>query len=278
MATVAGDFNLPGIDWDLLNTKPGGVTPSLSKQLIEITNDCGLEQVVREPTRINNILLNLCFTSNTTLVERSSVVPGIGDHDGIPIVITSCKPRIIKQIPRKIYMYHKADLQALKIDLLKWSDEFKLRNTSMSTVNEMFPEFQTVLESAMNCHIPTKIKYKRNQTPWINRRIKRMHKRTPRAFNSCKQRRDSASYEMFSKQRKITYTETRNAHRRYISSICSDSPKRFWSYIKSLQVDHIGIPTLNNNNKLESDSRLKAEILNSQFKSVFTHENVHLPQ
>ena len=35
-------------------------------------------------------------------------------------------------------MYHKADLQALKIDLIKWSDEFKLRDTSVSTVNEMF--------------------------------------------------------------------------------------------------------------------------------------------
>ena len=203
---LAGDFNLPDIDWDLLNTKPGGVTPGLSKQLIEIANDFGLEQVVREPTRINNIL-DLFFTSNPTLVERSSVVPGISHHDGIPIVITSCKPRIIKQIPCKIYLYHKADLQALKIDLIKLSDKFKLRNTSVSTVNEMFQEFQTVLESAMNCHIPTKIISKRNQTPWINRRIKRMHKRKQRAFNSYKQRRDSTSYEMFSKQRKITYIQ-----------------------------------------------------------------------
>ena len=105
---LAGDFNLPEIDWDLLNTKSGGVVPGLSKQLIDITNDFGLEQLVREPTRINNIL-DLLFTSNPTLVERSSVVPGINDHDGITIVIISCKPRIIKQIPRKIYMYHKAD-------------------------------------------------------------------------------------------------------------------------------------------------------------------------
>ena len=105
---LAGDFNLHDIDWDLLNTKSGGVVPGLSKQLIDITNDFGLEQLVREPTRINNIL-DLLFTSNPTLVERSSVVPGINDHDGIPIVIISCKPRIIKQIPRKIYMYHKAD-------------------------------------------------------------------------------------------------------------------------------------------------------------------------
>ena len=53
---LAGDFNLPDIDWDLPNTKPGVVAPGLSQQLIEIANDVGLEQVVREPTRINNIL------------------------------------------------------------------------------------------------------------------------------------------------------------------------------------------------------------------------------
>ena len=79
------------------NTKPGGVSPGLSKQIIDITNEFGLEQVVCEPTRINDIL-DLFFTSNPTLVERSSVVQGISDHDGIPIVIISCKPRIIKQI------------------------------------------------------------------------------------------------------------------------------------------------------------------------------------
>ena len=191
---LAGDFNLPDIDWDLPNTKPGVVAPGLSQQLIEIANDVGLEQVVREPTRINNIL-DLFFTSNPTLFERSSFVPGINYHDGIPMVIISCKPRIIKQISRNIYMYHKANLQALKIDLIKWSDEYKLRNTSVSTVNDMFQEFQTVLESAMNCHIPTKMITKRNQRSWINRRIKRLHKRKQRAFNS-------ASYEMFSNRGK----------------------------------------------------------------------------
>ena len=29
-----GEFNLPDIDWDLLNTNSGGVAPDLSKQLI----------------------------------------------------------------------------------------------------------------------------------------------------------------------------------------------------------------------------------------------------
>ena len=148
----------------------------------------------------------------------------------------------------------------------------------MNTVNEMNTEFQTVLESIMNSHIPTKIISKRNQTPWINRRIKRLHKRKQRAFNTHKQQKNQTSYECFRKARRNTHEETRTAHRRYISSICSDSPKRFWSYIKSLKFDTIGIPTLTKDKRLESDNKLKAEILNNQFKSVFPSENTNLPQ
>ena len=101
---LAGDFNLPDIDWDLLNAKPSGVAPGLSKQVIEITNDFGLEQGVAPPPYANPLeeitYWIYLFTSNPTRVERSSVVPGISDHDGIPII--SCKSRISKQVPRKI--------------------------------------------------------------------------------------------------------------------------------------------------------------------------------
>ena len=164
---LGGDFNLPDIDWDILSPKPGGTAPGLSKLLLEISNDFGLEQIVREPTRINNTL-DLFFTTNPTLVERSTIVPGISDHDGIPKITTSCKPRVIKQKPHKIYMYHKANIQALKEDLLKWSNNFATKDMSTKTVDEIYTEFQTALNSAMNCHIPTQIITKRNQTPWIH--------------------------------------------------------------------------------------------------------------
>ena len=97
---LGGDFNLPDIDWDTLSPKPGATAPGLSKIHLEISNDFGLKQIVREPTRINNTLY-LFYTTNPTLVERSTIVPGISDHDGIPIIITSCKPRVIKQKPRQ---------------------------------------------------------------------------------------------------------------------------------------------------------------------------------
>jgi len=63
---LAGDFNLPGVNWDTLSVKAGGRYVGLSKQMIEIANDFGLEQMVREPTRGENTL-DLFFTLATTM-------------------------------------------------------------------------------------------------------------------------------------------------------------------------------------------------------------------
>ena len=51
--------------------------------------------------------------------------------------------------------------------------------------------------------------------------------------------------------------------------------KTFWSYVKSRKQEQSGIPPLKNKGGfLTSDSLNKAEILNEQFKSVFTSENL----
>ena len=148
---------------------------------------------------------------------------------------------------------------------------------STKTVDERYIEFQTALNSAMNSHIPPKIIRKCNQTPLINSRIKRLHKRKQFAFNTNKIHRNQASHDKFGKARKNAHKETRKAHRRYIASICSNSAKRFSSYTKSLKVNTTGIPTLTKDYQTESDNKLKAEILNDQFKSVFTKENTNFP-
>ena len=48
------------------------------------------------------------------------------------------------------------------------------------------------------------------------------------------------------------------------------STKQFWRYVKSLRRDNSGISPLKQDGKLHNDSNDKAEILNNQFKSVFT--------
>ena len=48
----------------------------------------------------------------------------------------------------------------------------------------------------------------------------------------------------------------------------------FWSFIKNLRKDSSGIPSLKDKGVLYSEDRQKAEILNNQFRSVFTTENL----
>ena len=141
----------------------------------------------------------------------------------------------------------------------------------------MYEEFQSTLETAIDRYVPSKNISKRNKTPWINRKIKRMHKRKQRAYNQYRIHGNNAAYERFQIQRQNAFRETRKTYRNHVRTICSDSPKKFWSYIKSLKVDTIGIPTLKKSGILESDNRKKAEILNDQFRSVFTKENENLP-
>ncbi|KAI8510225.1 DTW domain-containing protein 2 [Branchiostoma belcheri] len=52
-----------------------------------------------------------------------------------------------------------------------------------------------------------------------------------------------------------------------------DKPKTFWSYIKGLRKDLVGVAPLKVGNTIISDSGKKAEVLSSQFKSVFTEED-----
>ena len=241
--------------------------------------DYGLEQMVSQPTRANNIL-DIFFTNRPTLVERCSLIPGMSDHDGVPMIIIGARPKVIKTKPRKVFLYGKANIDAIKEDMKQLSEhlashEAVSHNTS---VKDLWALFVEGVNGAMNSHIPTRIANKRNTTPWIGTKIKRLLKKKQRAFNYRHKVRDRPSIDRFHELRRVTHRATRKARREFINSFCFDSCKKFWSFMKSLRTDSVGIPTLKSfNGSLESDNSVKASILNDQFKSVFTQEHDVLP-
>ena len=48
-----------------------------------------------------------------------------------------------------------------------------------------------------------------------------------------------------------------------------NSMKKFWTYIKHKKIDHQGISSLKQDDKLITDPIPKANVMNDQFKSVF---------
>ena len=53
--------------------------------------------------------------------------------------------------------------------------------------------------------------------------------------------------------------------------------KSFWKYVKAKRKDNIGVAGLRENGTLHQDSKTKAELLNNQFRSVFTREDPNEP-
>ncbi|VDI57721.1 Hypothetical predicted protein [Mytilus galloprovincialis] len=81
---LGGDFNLGGIDWNNYSIKQKAYNPKQCQQLIDICQDNYLEQVVTTPTHFtetSQAILDLFFTSNSSLVNKTEVIPGISDHE-----------------------------------------------------------------------------------------------------------------------------------------------------------------------------------------------------
>ena len=151
---LAGDFNLPDIDWADAYVKPA---PQYGKEAnqstIDMVHEFSLKQVVEEPTRGRNIL-DLMFVSSPDLVERVEVKPGISDHDDV-IADLSFQPAVGVKKPRKVYVYGKADKEKLTEGIThiktKFLSECKNRN-----VNSNWLSVTDSLRDVMDKCIPKK--------------------------------------------------------------------------------------------------------------------------
>ena len=140
---LAGDFNCPDIDWTNMTTKRHGNDKEIQKSLIEIRAQAGLTQIHEEPTREKD-LLDLVFTSNATLTKSSTNIPGISDH-AIIVTDMDTKPYHQKNIPRKSYIWRKANWQKIEEDLEHLTDQIKKiqRSKPIQTMDNIQRQFTT---------------------------------------------------------------------------------------------------------------------------------------
>ena len=80
---IAGDFNLPNIDWSkqqITNNR----TASKHNKLLEIINKFGLQNMLNNPTRIDSgNILDLILTSNPSIIVNTHTTPGMSDHEAV---------------------------------------------------------------------------------------------------------------------------------------------------------------------------------------------------
>lgn len=271
---ISGDFNLPGIDWELNTVKPGSTHVDIQEKFIQYLHDYGLQQMVRDPTREGTIL-DLFLTNNKTLINKVQTIPGISDHDCV-LVTGNLSPITHKQSRREIPLYSKANWEGLgKYIKGAWSNQGKIGKTS----NQLWESFRLILDKGIKEFIPHKVARTKNSLPWISTELRRLLRKQEKLYCRMKKETTASTTKAFKELKQVTQRKLRRAYWDHVEKVITPEggehegkgSKKFWSYIKHCKRDSTGIaPLVNKEGHLESSPEGKAELLNNQFCSVFS--------
>ncbi len=269
---LGGDFNTGDINWDTHSVDPNSDRKAPNEKVLEILDEYDLTQVQREPTREGKVLDLFC-TNKPSLVKSMHTLPGISDHN---IILADCelKPVINKKPPRKIQSWSKANWSKIREECSKFANDFKESYLSRSP-DENYKEFTSFIDKVIDKYVPSRMTSTRTDLPWLDQLIKRMCRKKARLFKKHKRTKKPSDKQKFLDYEKVTKKAIRQAHWQYINNILQESldkndTKPFWRYIKARRQDSFGVAPLKHNGTIHSDSQTKSEILNAQFKSVFT--------
>ena len=114
--------------------------------------------------------------------------------------------------------------------------------------------------------------------------LRRAIRKKQRLYNKAKTSQCQVDWDNFKTLRADIKTKLSKAYHSYIADLLEPPEhgkkpsmgKRFWSFIKSMRKDNVGVAGLRETpeGEVTMDSKTKAEILSNQFKSVFTVEDL----
>ena len=272
---LSGDLNLPDISWIDESVVGHQYLKSINECFLSTFNDIGLTQIVDFCTRENNIL-DLFLTNRPSLISKCTPLPRISDHEMV-LTVSDVRAKRLKPAPRKIFLWRKADLANIKSKLSDFSLKFTTAYSVDTPVNILWDVIACELQSVLSDCVPTKMATTRFNQPWINSHIKSLARRKKRAYLQARRTKTKYDRSRYQKLKKQMQHDCRAVYNDYVCNMISDddsgNSKKFWSFIKSKRCDSIGVSPLMKDGTLQSDSSVKANMLNEQFVSVFTNED-----
>lgn len=269
---IAGDANLPDIDWKTNTIPRSQYSRSISQLLLDTVSDIGSEQVVNFPTRDNNTL-DLFITNRPSLVEKVKAVPGVSDHDIVFIQAYCSAPRT-KPVRRKILLWKQVDLDKTRTAIKDFTNSFTSNFNSNTSINTLWDTFKNFCTKTIDDFVPSKLSTQRFHQPWITGKIKRLSRRKKRAYRKARKTGNLEDKQRYKQLQKESQHECRRTYNTYVRNTVSDGrdAKKLYSFIKSKRCDSSGVSPLKNEGFLCNDPSTKAKLLNQQFTSVFTND------
>ena len=277
---IGGDFNLPDINWDMLNITGYQYPQQMNKSYLDHIQSLCLHQSVTEPTHKDNTL-DIFLTNTPDLTEKSTVIPGLSDHD-IPLIdskICTMRPKVPR---RKIYLWDKADTTKIKNDTHAFAKDFCSRhaNSTSPDIETMYAELSSHLKACQETHVPSKMLGKKSSAPHSNKELRSLSRRKNRAWKRARKTNYNTDWDKYRQLRNETARYSRKAKSQFVYKATSEENKnKLYKYIKSKKTSSSGIPPLLQSGLTFASPQAKSDILNEQFCSAFTPtSNTPLPQ
>ena len=273
---VSGDLNLPDISWGNESVVGHQYLKSINECFLSTFHELGLTQVVDFNTREGKTL-DLFLTNRPSLICKCASLPGVSDHDMV-LTVSDVRAKRLKPTPRKIFLWRRANFASIKDRIGVFSCNFTSNHSVATPVSHLWDVLSCEMHSILTDCVPTRLASTRFSQPWIDGHIKSLGRRKKRAYRKAGLTgldRDRSRFRVLKKQMQH---DCREAYNSYVSNMLAEDNtsncKRFWSFIKGKRCDSTGVSPLMKDGILQSDGNTKAEILNDQFVSVFTNEDM----
>lgn len=273
---LVGDFNTPGVDWDLLHCATS--SDVFAADFLETVLECNLFQHVTVPTRVfvgqTPRILDLVLSPAQSDVADITILPPIGksDHSVVSFLWT-----------RRLTL-HNQD----KFRRNFWrADPIRLQTTA-SAVDWNIPqpsdadEEWNILYSRLISLVEQTVPYCKRRTftrgpPWIDRELRCLMTKRRKLWDRFKLTHCALDYSVYKEIRNDCNLKKRQKRCQYELSLAVQSrttPKALYSYLKRSTKAGSGIPALFSSEQVSllDDDGAKASLFALQYSSVYSLE------
>lgn len=271
---LTGDFNLPGINWNLRQLKHDCQHKQIHSEFLDILNDFMLDQIITEPTHImGNTLDLLCTNTPGYILQTDIIQPGLSDHYIISATLKPIVQRLSSKTHIAVKKYKEADDEAFHENMQKLSMDL----ATMEDPNDMWKLFTNQLQQNIEACVPTK-EIKRinaNQPNWFGTDAEKLISKQRRTYRKYKQTGDPFFLEKYRQERKITKKEVRRMKTSFlVDNICGPlkrgNSKPFFRHLRNKKTGSAPSINLKTNDQQSTDDPAEcADLLNNFFQEQF---------
>lgn len=255
---LIGDFNVHHEEW--LGSR---TTDSSGRRALQLADCLGLEQVVTEPTREDQILDLVLTDSSATTTTFARL--GTSDHN--PVLVKLDVP-VYRDKPyrRKVWSYDKANFWDMRGHLTStdWPNIFKEKDPEKAC-----SKVTSIICEAMEMYIPCNYSTKKTgDKAWFDDNCRRAANRKRRLYRQLKRCNTETNKRRFTEARHVFNQAEKQARRNYNMKLRKDltdnnlSSKKWWSVVNSLsgRSGHSDIPVIEHNGIPHLTARDKASV------------------